>query len=74
MWLCAQLWVLSGHGRAYLAFCIERERQSLLDLLKRSGNPENELAFQTQKLNRIFAEINKVPFASQQHFARALAL
>jgi hypothetical protein len=31
------------------SFCAERERRSLLDLLRRSGNPENELAFQTEK-------------------------
>lgn len=58
-------WVLSGHGRAYLAFCTERERQSLLDLLKRSGNPENKLAFQTEKLNRIFAEIRRRGYATR---------
>jgi len=58
-------WVLSGHGRAYLAFCPEAERQSLLDLLRRSSNPENRLAFETEKLNRILAETRKRGYATR---------
>jgi len=58
-------WVLSGHGRAYLAYCPEAERQSLLDLLRRSGNPENRLAFETERLNRILAETRKRGFATR---------
>lgn len=58
-------WLLSGHGRAYLAFCPEAERQSLLDLLRRSGNSENRLAFETEKLNRILAEARKRGYATR---------
>jgi IclR family transcriptional regulator, mhp operon transcriptional activator len=58
-------WVLSGHGRAYLAFCAERERQSLLDLLQRSGISENRLAFDTAKLNRIFADVRRRGYATR---------
>jgi IclR family mhp operon transcriptional activator len=60
-------WLLSGHGRAYLAFCPEAERQSLLDLLRRSGNPENRLAFQTEKFDRILAETRKRGYATATH-------
>jgi IclR family mhp operon transcriptional activator len=58
-------WVLSAHGRAYLAFCAERELKSLLDLLQRSGIAENRLAFDTAKLNRVFAEVRKRGYATR---------
>jgi IclR family transcriptional regulator, mhp operon transcriptional activator len=58
-------WSLSGHGRAYLAYCPEAERQSLLDLLRRSGISENRLAFETEKLNRILAETRKRGYATR---------
>jgi len=49
-------WLLTAQGRAYLE---ERELQSLLDLLRRSGNPENELAFQSEKLKRVLGQLRK---------------
>jgi IclR family mhp operon transcriptional activator len=52
-------WVLSAAGRVYLAFCPEEEKQSLLDLLRRSRKPDNQLAFETEKLNRNLAEARK---------------
>jgi IclR family transcriptional regulator, mhp operon transcriptional activator len=52
-------WVLSAVGRVYLAFCPEEERQSLFDLLRRSRHPQNRLALEAEKLNRILAETRK---------------
>ncbi len=52
-------WTLSAVGRVYLAFCTEEEKQSLLDLLRRSGKRENQLAFETERLNRILSETRK---------------
>lgn len=58
-------WLLTAQGRAYLAHCAERERNSLLDLLRRSGNPENNLAFQPDKLNDILTQVRKRGYATR---------
>ena len=58
-------WLLTAQGRAYLAYCEERELQSLLDLLRRSGNPENELAFQSEKLKRVLGQLRKQGYATR---------
>ena len=49
-------WLLSGVGRAYLAFCPDEERQDILALLRKSDQPENRLAHDPKRLERIFAE------------------
>jgi IclR family mhp operon transcriptional activator len=49
-------WVLSAVGRAYLAWCPETERAKILDTLRKSDKPENRLARDTRKFDRVLAE------------------
>jgi IclR family mhp operon transcriptional activator len=58
-------WLLSGVGRAYLAFCPEREREAILQLLRKSSRPEDQLARQPDRLNRILAETRARGFATR---------
>ena len=58
-------WLLSGVGRAYLAFCPERERETILQLLRKSSKPEDQLARQPDRLNRILAETRARGFATR---------
>jgi IclR family transcriptional regulator, mhp operon transcriptional activator len=50
------VWLMSGVGRAYLAFCPDKERQDILALLRKSDRPENRLAHDAKRLDRIFAD------------------
>ena len=47
---------LSFRGRAYLAYCPDKERQKILTLLRNSKLPEDRLARDEQRLNQILAE------------------
>jgi IclR family transcriptional regulator, mhp operon transcriptional activator len=58
-------WLLTGVGRAYLAFCPERERETILQLLRKSSKPEDQLARQPDLLNRILAETRARGFATR---------
>jgi IclR family mhp operon transcriptional activator len=49
-------WVLSAVGRAYLAYCPDKERQNILRLLRNSKQPEDRLARDERRLNQILAE------------------
>jgi IclR family mhp operon transcriptional activator len=49
-------WLLTGVGRAYLAFCPAGERDRILERLRRSSLPEDWLARDPRKLEQIFAE------------------
>jgi IclR family mhp operon transcriptional activator len=49
-------WLLTGMGRAYLAFCPEQERNGILQMLRRSDKPEDQLARDPKRLDRILAE------------------
>jgi IclR family mhp operon transcriptional activator len=49
-------WLLSGVGRAYLAFCPIKERQRIINVLQSSARPEDRLARQPERLNTILAE------------------
>jgi IclR family mhp operon transcriptional activator len=49
-------WLLTGMGRAYLAFCPEEERQRVVALLRGTGNPQDRLASQPRRLDAILAE------------------
>jgi IclR family mhp operon transcriptional activator len=49
-------WLLTGVGRAYLAFCPAGERERILARLRRSDKPEDRLAHYPNRLERIFAE------------------
>ncbi|MBM3530855.1 MAG: helix-turn-helix domain-containing protein [Alphaproteobacteria bacterium] len=58
-------WVLSAVGRAYLAYCPEHERQKILALLRKSKLPENRLAHDIKRLDRIFAETRSNGFGER---------
>jgi IclR family mhp operon transcriptional activator len=49
-------WLLTGVGRAYLAFCPVGERQRILERLRNSDKPEDGLARDPDRLERILAE------------------
>jgi IclR family mhp operon transcriptional activator len=49
-------WMLSAVGRAYLAFCPQDERQKILALLRSSDKPENRVARDAKRVDRILAE------------------
>ena len=49
-------WLLTGMGRAYLAFCPEQEREGILRMLRRSDQPEDRLARDPKRLDKILAE------------------
>jgi IclR family mhp operon transcriptional activator len=49
-------WLLTGVGRAYLAFCPASERQQILDKLRRSDKPEDRLARDPRRLDKILEE------------------
>jgi IclR family transcriptional regulator, mhp operon transcriptional activator len=50
-------WLQTGMGRAYLAFCPERERNDILLMLRNSDRPEDMLARDPKRLDAILAEV-----------------
>ena len=50
-------WLNSAVGRAYLAYCPAKERQSIIDLLRNSIKPEDRLAREPARLNAILSEV-----------------
>jgi IclR family transcriptional regulator, mhp operon transcriptional activator len=58
-------WVLTGVGRAYLAFCPEREREAILRRLRRSDKPDDRLARDPRRLDRILAETRQRGYATR---------
>jgi IclR family transcriptional regulator, mhp operon transcriptional activator len=49
-------WLLSGVGRAYLAFCPDKEREAILQRIVNSDKPEDRLARDRRRLDRILLE------------------
>jgi IclR family transcriptional regulator, mhp operon transcriptional activator len=49
-------WLLTGVGRAYLAFCPEHERQDILGRLRKSDDPDDRLARDPKRFDRILAD------------------
>jgi IclR family transcriptional regulator, mhp operon transcriptional activator len=49
-------WLMTGVGRAYLAFCPDRERDEILERLRKSDQPEDRLARDARQVDRILAE------------------
>jgi IclR family transcriptional regulator, mhp operon transcriptional activator len=56
-------WLLSAVGRAYLAYCPVKDRQKILALLQKSKRPEDRLARDPRRLDRILAETRARGFA-----------
>ena len=48
-------WLLTGVGRAYLAFCPEQERKRIVSRLVSSDLPDDQLAREPERLGRILA-------------------
>jgi IclR family mhp operon transcriptional activator len=49
-------WLLTGVGRAYLAFCPSGARERILEKLRRSDKPEDRLARDPKRLEQVLAE------------------
>jgi IclR family mhp operon transcriptional activator len=49
-------WLLTAVGRVYLAFCPEQERDKIVRSLRDSNNPEDRLARDPKRLDKILAE------------------
>lgn len=58
-------WLLTGVGRAYLAFCSEGERERILQRLRKSIKPEDRLARDPKRLQQILAEVRQRGFATR---------
>jgi IclR family mhp operon transcriptional activator len=52
-------------GRCYLAFCPDKERRAILDILSRSRAAENRGARETQRLTKLFDAIRAKGYAVQ---------
>jgi IclR family mhp operon transcriptional activator len=49
-------WLLSAVGRAYLAYCPDKEREEILQKLRKSDEPVNRLAREPKRLDKILVE------------------
>lgn len=49
-------WLMTGVGRAYLAFCPAHERDAIIRLLRKSDQFEDQLARDPKRIERILAE------------------
>ncbi len=58
-------WVLTAVGRAYLAFCPDKEREHILARLRRSELPENRLARDARQFEAILAETRSNGYATR---------
>jgi IclR family mhp operon transcriptional activator len=58
-------WLLTGVGRAYLAFCPDKEREQILRRLRKSGRPEDRLAHDPKRLDGILAETRARGFGTR---------
>jgi hypothetical protein len=58
-------WLLTGVGRAYLAYCPARERQRIVETLRLSTKAEDRLAREPARLNAILAEVRARGYATR---------
>ena len=49
-------WLMTGVGRAYLAFCPNGEREEILQRLRKSDQPEDRLARDPKQVDKVLAE------------------
>jgi IclR family transcriptional regulator, mhp operon transcriptional activator len=49
-------WLLTAVGRAYLAFCPNKEREAILRRLRKTNKPDDRLAHDPKRLDKILAE------------------
>lgn len=55
--------LVSASGRAYLAFCPQQQRDTLLEILGRSTRKEDELARNRTELARLLAEVRALGYS-----------
>ncbi len=58
-------WLMTGVGRAYLAWCPEKEREATLRALRKSNNPEDWLARDPRRLERVLSEVRHRGYATR---------
>ena len=58
-------WLLTGVGRAYLAYCPAKERQRIVEMLRPSSKAEDRLAREPARLNAILAEVRARGYATR---------
>ena len=58
-------WLLTGVGRAYLAFCPVRERQRIIQTLQASKKIDDRLARDPRRLEKILAETRERGFGTR---------
>jgi IclR family mhp operon transcriptional activator len=49
-------WLMTGVGRAYLAWCSEKQREEILERLRKHSRPQDWLARNPKRLDKILAE------------------
>jgi IclR family transcriptional regulator, mhp operon transcriptional activator len=52
-------WLLSAVGRVYLAYCPDKEREQILQRLRKSEKPEDRLAHEPKRLEKILTETRR---------------
>ena len=58
-------WLMTGVGRAYLAWCPEKERETILRALRKSNKPEDWFARDPKKLERVLGEVRRRGYATR---------
>jgi IclR family transcriptional regulator, mhp operon transcriptional activator len=58
-------WLMTGVGRAYLAWCPEKERQEVLKRLCKLNRPSDWLAHDSKRFERILVEARQRGFATR---------
>jgi IclR family mhp operon transcriptional activator len=58
-------WLTTGVGRAYLAWCSEKERQAILRRLRKSRNPQDWPARDPKKLDAMLSETRRRGYATR---------
>ena len=64
-------WLMSGVGRAYLAWCPEKEREGILRRLRKSDNPQDRLAHDPKRLDKILGDTRRRGYATRDPSFRA---
>jgi IclR family transcriptional regulator, mhp operon transcriptional activator len=58
-------WLGAAVGRAYLAWCSQKEREQILARLRKSSEPVDRLAREPKKLDTIFSEVRRRGYAAR---------
>jgi IclR family mhp operon transcriptional activator len=58
-------WLMTGVGRAYLAWCSEKEREEILQRLRKYNRPGDRLMHDPKRLDRILSETRQRGYATR---------